>query len=355
MTSMPHKIDQVLLKPGDSLRFGDRDALLESLDRLDRRVPSRSQGCTRDHREHFCIVRYLRRLAGEGLLQLPVTLTKTPEGQDPPDFVLEWPNGEPETFEVTEGSTSEYQRALSNAGPDSDELLLPVDINTPHREAVELWADVIFSAFRRKATALVTGRYQIDHLLIYDLTGLSLLVPLEEGAPGLRRKIERWYRREQPGHRFAQVSVLRDQALLLDVTGEARVLHGESPYFSLPVIRAEDEDDLRRRLRDIDRYCRVNFIRHLKLFGSILGDRDDEVDTLDDTEPHGFRVGSSDLDLLVEFEPGTRVTLLDMARMERELSDLTGFKVDLRTAGELSRYFRENVLSEAVELRAQRA
>jgi hypothetical protein len=56
----------------------------------------------------------------------------------------------------------------------------------------------------------------------------------------------------------------------------------------------------------------------------------------------------------VEFEPGTRITLLDMARMERELGKLTGFKVDLRTAADLSRYFRQEVLQEAVELRAAR-
>jgi uncharacterized protein len=57
-----------------------------------------------------------------------------------------------------------------------------------------------------------------------------------------------------------------------------------------------------------------------------------------------------DIDLLVEFEAGARVTLLDMARMERQLSELTGFKVDLRTAGDLSRYFRREVLQNAVEL-----
>ena len=71
-------------------------------------------------------------------------------------------------------------------------------------------------------------------------------------------------------------------------------------------------------------------------------------DTIDD-----FRE-DSDLDLLVEFEPGARVTLLDMARMERELGELTGFKVDLRTADDLSRYFRREVLQEAVELHASR-
>ena len=54
------------------------------------------------------------------------------------------------------------------------------------------------------------------------------------------------------------------------------------------------------------------------------------------------------MDLLVEFEPGATPTLLDMARIEEELSSLVGGRrVDLRTPRDLSRYFREEVLREA--------
>jgi len=72
-------------------------------------------------------------------------------------------------------------------------------------------------------------------------------------------------------------------------------------------------------------FCRQNYIRRLSLFGSVL--RDD------------FRP-DSDIDVLVEFEPGAVVGLFDIARMERELSHLLGRKVDLRTPGDLSGYFR---------------
>jgi predicted nucleotidyltransferase len=339
---MIHDIDEILLRPGHSVTFEDRDHLLKTLDELDQPVPARHEGRNRDHREHFCMVRYLSVLAGEDLLPLPVTLRKTPENQDPPDFVLEWSDRRRETFELTDGSTQEYQRRLTAASRDKDALVLPVDINTPEKEAAQRWAEILFSAFLQKAEALRCGRFDLDHLLIYDLTGLGLLLPLEQGAPILRQKVREWHAREVPAHRFGRVSILRDRALLLDLEGEARILRlRESPYFQLPVIRAHDEEDLRRRLREIDRYCRQNSIRHLKAFGSMLGDRDDLHE-------------DSDLDLLVEFEPGTRVTLLDMARMERELGELIGFKIDLRTAGDLSRYFRHEVLQEAVELRAAR-
>lgn len=83
----------------------------------------------------------------------------------------------------------------------------------------------------------------------------------------------------------------------------------------------------------IAEFCRHNGIRRLALFGSVL--RDD------------FR-RDSDVDVLVEFEPGRVPGLLRLARMERELSEVfAGRRVDLRTPADLSRYFRDEVLSTA--------
>jgi hypothetical protein len=79
-------------------------------------------------------------------------------------------------------------------------------------------------------------------------------------------------------------------------------------------------------------FCRRNHIRRLALFGSVL--RDD------------FRP-DSDVDVLVEFEPGARVGLLRLAGMEIELGEILGRKVDLNTPGFLSDYFRDQVLAEA--------
>lgn len=80
-------------------------------------------------------------------------------------------------------------------------------------------------------------------------------------------------------------------------------------------------------------FCQKHGIRRFAIFGSAL--RDD------------FRP-DSDVDVLVEFEPERIPTLFDLADMERELSDLFGGrKVDLRTPGDLSRYFREQVIKEA--------
>ncbi len=60
---------------------------------------------------------------------------------------------------------------------------------------------------------------------------------------------------------------------------------------------------------EIDAFCRRHRIRRLAFFGSVL--RDDFT-------------SESDVDVLVQFEPGTRVGLIGFAQMENELSRLIG-------------------------------
>lgn len=81
----------------------------------------------------------------------------------------------------------------------------------------------------------------------------------------------------------------------------------------------------------IAEFCRKHHIRRLSLFGSVL--RED------------FH-RDSDVDVLVEFEPG-HVPGLAFFAMEMELSNILGHKVDLNTPGFISPYFRDQVLEEA--------
>jgi len=78
-------------------------------------------------------------------------------------------------------------------------------------------------------------------------------------------------------------------------------------------------------------FCRRHHIRKLALFGSVLRE---------DFGPE------SDVDVLVEFEPG-HVPGLAFIAMETELSAILGRKIDLNTPGFLSRYLRDRVLAEA--------
>lgn len=79
-------------------------------------------------------------------------------------------------------------------------------------------------------------------------------------------------------------------------------------------------------------FCRRYHIRKLAFFGSVV--RQD------------FRPGS-DVDVLVEFEPG-HVPGLAFFAIQEELSRLLGREVELHTPKFLSSYFRDQVLAEAV-------
>ena len=93
----------------------------------------------------------------------------------------------------------------------------------------------------------------------------------------------------------------------------------------------DEKNNIRVPRDKVAEFCKRNGIRKLSLFGSALrGD---------------FRP-DSDVDVLVEFEPG-HVPGLAFFAMENELSEILGRKVDLNTPQFLSRYFREQVLAEA--------
>ena len=91
---------------------------------------------------------------------------------------------------------------------------------------------------------------------------------------------------------------------------------------------------VRLRPQEIAELCERHHVRRLALFGSVLRD---------DFGP------DSDVDVLVEFEPG-KTPGFGFITVQDELSELLGRRVDLNTPACLSRYFRDEVLSEAEEL-----
>jgi predicted nucleotidyltransferase len=77
-------------------------------------------------------------------------------------------------------------------------------------------------------------------------------------------------------------------------------------------------------------FCRRNAVRELALFGSALGAE--------------FGAGS-DIDLLVEFAPDSRIGFLDLARMQRELAHIFGRAIDLVPKDGLKPAIRGSVLA----------
>ena len=90
---------------------------------------------------------------------------------------------------------------------------------------------------------------------------------------------------------------------------------------------------------EIAKVCQRNGIRKLALFGSVLTDRFSD---------------SSDIDVLVEFQPQAHVGFFRLADIENELGRLLGGRrVDLRTPMDLSRHFREQVVRDALAVYAE--
>jgi len=94
----------------------------------------------------------------------------------------------------------------------------------------------------------------------------------------------------------------------------------------------------------IAEFCQRWKITEFALFGSVL--RDD------------FRPDSSDVDILVTFDPNSHTTLFDMVDMKEELEEIFARKVDLlskRGIERSSNYLRRReILSSAVVIYATR-
>jgi predicted nucleotidyltransferase len=93
-------------------------------------------------------------------------------------------------------------------------------------------------------------------------------------------------------------------------------------------------DELRERWReDILRLAERHGARNVRVFGSLA---------------RGEATAASDLDLLVEMEPGR--SLLDLIGFNQDLEDALGIHVDVLTEDGLSPYMQDDILHQAVAL-----
>jgi hypothetical protein len=74
-------------------------------------------------------------------------------------------------------------------------------------------------------------------------------------------------------------------------------------------------------------------VKGLYLFGSIARGEGQE---------------GSDVDILVEYEPGARVGMFQFVRLRRELSKILGSEVDLATEDSLHKELKDDILKEAI-------
>jgi predicted nucleotidyltransferase/DNA-binding MarR family transcriptional regulator len=163
--------------------------------------------------------------------------------------------------------------------------------------------------FVRQLTALVKEDSTNVSRELARLEKTGILVSTTEGR-------QKYYQANRKSAVFKELKGLMTQSAEAMITSTNKV----SQYIEMlkPQLRA---------------FCRRNNIQKLSLFGSVLRE---------DFNP------DSDIDVLVEFEPGKAPGLLKLAGMEEDLSALMGGrKIDLRTPQDLSQYFRDRVLKEA--------
>lgn len=82
----------------------------------------------------------------------------------------------------------------------------------------------------------------------------------------------------------------------------------------------------------IEKFCKAHHIVKMALFGSVL------TDHFSDT---------SDVDVLVEFDPKHVPGLFGIVGMKEELSKNLGREVDLRTPEDISKLFRDEVIEQS--------
>ena len=94
-------------------------------------------------------------------------------------------------------------------------------------------------------------------------------------------------------------------------------------------------DQVSAHTDELARFSKEHHIRRLSLFGSALRN---------DFGP------DSDIDVLVQFEPGRVPGLIEFARLEEDLERILGRRTDLVTPASLSRYFRDRVIAQALPI-----
>jgi len=88
-----------------------------------------------------------------------------------------------------------------------------------------------------------------------------------------------------------------------------------------------------KKLREHKNELTARHVSHLWVFGSVA--RGEERD-------------DSDVDIVVELDPGAEVSLTSFARLQLDLSDLLGHRVDLATWKSLRAHVVDEVKNEAV-------
>lgn len=100
-----------------------------------------------------------------------------------------------------------------------------------------------------------------------------------------------------------------------------------------PRRKSPTKDEVFAKLVALNQSLRARGLKSLAMFGSVV---------------RGTARPDSDVDVLIDVEPGTRFSLIDLVNLKDFLEDRLGFPVDLVTRAGLDLNIRDRVQSEAL-------
>lgn len=201
--------------------------MIKKLSNIDCSVPARTCGRKASHRERYCLKIYLVQLSQSGILKFPLRVDKA----EAPDFFLS-SNDKTTTLEVTETSTENYQRAMTELAKSPEGTILEKGTNKLIKlggcligrgwkgNSVETgWVDIILNSIINKTTSLNKPHFKFadrDELLIYDNSPVSVMLHVQEALPLLRKAIHEKLNIKHLKKRFHAISVIHNE-LLYDI------------------------------------------------------------------------------------------------------------------------------------------
>lgn len=216
---------------GDQVEFQNQSKLLERLSSIDCSVPTRTKGRKSSHRERHCLKIYLMYLSQNGLLSFPLKIIK----EEAPDFLILCRN-ETTALEVTDASTEEYQRAMTELAKSPPDTVLESGTNKLVKAGERLigegwsgnsveteWVDIILKSIIDKTTSLNRPHFKSadrHELLIYDNSHVSVMLHLEDALPLLKKAIHEKFNVKYSEKNFHSISIIHSNQLLYDIANK---------------------------------------------------------------------------------------------------------------------------------------
>jgi hypothetical protein len=245
---------------GNKIAFQNKPDMLRKLSDFNWSIPSRTKGRKSEHREKYCLKKYLTQLCLNDLLKFPLEIEK----DESPDFLITNCDNTTTALEVTEATIEDYQRAKTEFKKRPDDSLFTYDRfkNEPlpkgeykkailnpgdkmgpgwtEYEAVTEWIICCMTSIRKKVCKINDTHFKYADrydLLVYDACPFSNGCDIEDAMPSLKEAINNEIGSESSKRIFTCISVVQDKRLFHDVANNISVLMDGGQNFTYHIAK----------------------------------------------------------------------------------------------------------------------